>query len=260
MPKKVKGLKRALNVKLYQSPGIVLKSKEYGEGGRLVTLLLPAAGRVTAVAKGINKPKSRLRPVVQPLTHASFFLYRGENLDTLIQGEVIESFLYLRQDLERLSWAQYLAEVTAAFMPEREANSELFNNLLLALRLLPEHEVRLTGIYILIRILKLAGYQPRLDRCPCGKAPGGEVFFGFRTGGLLCPACRPHDPSAVPVSAPAVAAWRYLARSTPAGFTRLKSPPRVLAELGEILEKNLVYQAGQPFKSWPVLLRLGANA
>lgn len=248
------------NVKLYQSPGIVLKSREYGEGGRLVTLLLPAAGQVTAVAKGANKPKSRLRPVVQPLTYASFFLYRGESLDILIQGEVIESFLYLRQDLERLSWAQYLAEVTAAFMPEREANQELFDNLLLALRLLPDHEVRLTGIYILTRVLRLAGYQPRLNRCLCGQAPGSEMFFGFRTGGLLCPTCRSRDPSAVPLSAPAVAAWRYLAQSTPASFVRLKSSSRVLAELGEVLEKNLVYHAGQPFKSWPVLLCLGANA
>ncbi|TDA70201.1 MAG: DNA repair protein RecO [Clostridia bacterium] len=247
-------------MKLYESQGIVLKNKEYGEGGRLVTLLLPSAGRVTAVAKGVTKPKSRLRPVVQPLTHASFLLYRGESLDTLIQGEVIASFMALRQDLERLSWAQYLAEVTAAFMPEREANNELFDNLLLGLRLLQDQPVRLTGVYVLTHVLRLAGYQPGLGRCLCGRVPSGEIFFGFRAGSILCSVCRPRDPSAVPVSAPAVAAWRYLARSTPAGFLRLKSSPRILAELGEVLEKDLVYQAGQPFRSWPVLLSLGADA
>jgi len=76
----------------YRTEGIVLKSKDYGEADKLLTIFTRARGKAQAIVKGVRKQKSRLRGGVQPLTLSDFQMYEGRSLDTVIQAEVRDPF------------------------------------------------------------------------------------------------------------------------------------------------------------------------
>jgi DNA repair protein RecO (recombination protein O) len=63
-----------------------------------------------------------------------------------------------------------------------------------------------------LRLLGLAGYQPRLFRCvSCGEPiEEQDQFFSAEMGGILCPDCQTADRRAQPLSSVAVKVLRYL--------------------------------------------------
>ena len=71
----------------YRAEAIVLKTIDFGETDRILTLLTRHFGKVSVVAKGIRKPTSRLAGHAEPLTHATYQLARGRNLDVLTGAE-----------------------------------------------------------------------------------------------------------------------------------------------------------------------------
>ena len=54
-----------------------------------------------------------------------------------------------------------------------------------------------------MRLLRLAGYEPVLDRCVACKAPvrNGDVYhFSVREGGVKCGSCSPRNFEPIPIS------------------------------------------------------------
>jgi recombinational DNA repair protein (RecF pathway) len=63
-----------------------------------------------------------------------------------------------------------------------------------------------------VRWVEVLGHRPRLDCCiGCGRRyPFGPAALDVAAGGLVCRACEPEAAAALPMSAPAVAAWTRL--------------------------------------------------
>lgn len=88
--------------------GIVIRTIPYGESNKIVTLLTQEAGKITVMARGAKKPRSKLAAVTQPFTLGSFLIRKGRGMGTLSQGEQIESMRFIREDLEATSYASYI--------------------------------------------------------------------------------------------------------------------------------------------------------
>ena len=86
-------------VPLYRTEGICLRSYELKEADRIVVLLTRDEGKVRAVAKGVRRLGSRLAGGLLSFTHSRFLLYRGRELDKVIQCEAVAGFRPLREDL-----------------------------------------------------------------------------------------------------------------------------------------------------------------
>ena len=71
----------------YRAEAIVLKTLDLGEADRILTLLTRHFGKVKVVAKGIRRPTSRLAGYAEPLSHATYQLARGRELDVLTGAE-----------------------------------------------------------------------------------------------------------------------------------------------------------------------------
>ena len=67
----------------YSTAAVVLKRINYGEADRLVTLLTEKYGRVTAIARGVRKPLSKLRGFLELFTYGDFRLAEGKTLHRL---------------------------------------------------------------------------------------------------------------------------------------------------------------------------------
>lgn len=185
---------------LYKVEGIVIRSMDYGEGHKIISLYTREAGRLGVMARGAKKLKSRLGGVTQLFTYGEFVVYKAGQMGTLNHGEPIDAHQKLREDLMKAAYASYIAELYEKLTGEAEPNGMLFEQLLAALKALEEGKDPLTVAHIIeMKMLALSGYLPELSHCvSCGEVEG-EMALSPSNGGLLCRACRGKDPSAIPL-------------------------------------------------------------
>lgn len=200
-------------MKLYKTEAIVLRARDYSEADTIITLYTFTRGKVQAIAKGSRKTKSRKRGGVQPFTYGNFMLYQGRSLDTVSQCEPKESFSHLREDLVKLAYSTYIAELVESFTVEGEPNEQVFLLLLTTLHLMLKDNPALLTKALELRLLNILGYCPQLQGCvQCHKPVelGTKLKFSAGLGGILCQSCFPWDPLAVPVQPGTINTMRQL--------------------------------------------------
>ena len=99
----------------FRSEAIILKRRDFGEADRLLTVLTPRHGRLDVIAKGARKPASSKTGHVELLSKADLLIHKGRDLGIVVQAEVIEPLLPLREDLQRGAYANYVAELLDRF-------------------------------------------------------------------------------------------------------------------------------------------------
>ena len=181
--------------------GIVIKTTDYGESNKILTIYSREMGKVGAVARGAKKPRNRFVAVSQPFTYAYFVCYFGSGLGTLQQGESIEHFRQIKQDLVLAGHAAYVAELLDKATEERVRNPFLFELFLQTLRYLDEgYDPDIIKNIFEVKMLPILGLKPNFTGCAlCGKTTGPYVF-SVREGGFLCRQCSHHDPHHLQVS------------------------------------------------------------
>ncbi|MDQ0876910.1 DNA repair protein RecO [Paenibacillus sp. V4I3] len=61
--------------------GIVLRSMDYGEGNKIISLFTPELGKVGVMARGAKKVKSRHAAVTQLFTYGDFVFFTTKGSD-----------------------------------------------------------------------------------------------------------------------------------------------------------------------------------
>jgi DNA repair protein RecO (recombination protein O) len=178
--------------RVYKTDAIVLRQRKLGEADKIVTLFTAHGGKVDAVAKGVRKTRSRLAGHLEPLTHGSYLLAEGRDLDIVTQAETVDGFPSLRADLDRVSRALYCAELADRLLPSRSEANPVFRLLLATLgRLDQEAEIDQAVRFFEMRLLDELGYRPRLDSCSVcdGRIEPVDNFWSSAAGGVVGPEC-----------------------------------------------------------------------
>lgn len=104
--------------------GIVIRSVDYGESSKVVTLFTRENGKLGVMARGAKKTKSRLAAVSQLFSHGYFLCKAGPGagMPDLSQGDILDSFRDMRQSLTATAYAAYIAELLDRLTHEREPN------------------------------------------------------------------------------------------------------------------------------------------
>jgi len=237
---------------LLETEAIVLNGIRLGEADKLVTLLTAKRGKVKAVAKGARRPRSRFGAALEPFMHCHVILFEKKPtaLMRLNQADILQPFLKIRDDLERIQTAARMARIVSVILPEGEANPKIFSLLLAGLGEVEknDHLEWLVRVFE-IRCLKHAGYQPRLDRClTCHREVDSKpVYFSPKNGGTLCGSCArtTRDPLEF-VSSGTISLLRLAARMNWAGLFRLKATPKMLREVKNVMESHFAFILGRP--------------
>lgn len=148
--------------KRYSSEGIVLARKNYSEADRILDVFSKNYGKVSLIAKGVRKPKSRKRGSLEVFSRIKFSAARGKDLDLMTEVEIVDSFSSVRQNLKKIAVAYYFMEVIRRITREDEKNIELYSNILKNFRILKSakslRNLRKKFIYGTLTIL---GFWPK---------------------------------------------------------------------------------------------------
>ncbi|MEN0660117.1 DNA repair protein RecO [Caldifermentibacillus hisashii] len=180
---------------LQKVEGIVLRSIDYGETNKILTIYSREIGKFGAVAREAKKPNSRLASVSQPFTYGYFLCFTGQGLGTIQQGEIIEIFRSITNDLISTAYASYIVELLDKSTDERKNNPFLFELLYQTLKYIDEgYEPQIIKNIFEIKMLPVLGLRPNFDCCAiCGNQDGPFVF-SIKEAGILCEHCLHHDP------------------------------------------------------------------
>lgn len=224
---------------LYDSQAVILRSIRLGEADKIVTFFTSRFGKVKAVAKGAYRPKSRFGGRLEPFTQVKVIFFGKEKAELfrLNSLDIVESFIPLRDDLEKLSRAYVSAELVDACQKEGDVNREGFGMLLSFWRSLlkdtrPERMDLMLRLFEM-RFLSQIGLRPVLDRCvSCGGAlEGRQLGFNAVRGGAVCGGCLGTDFNAERASRGVIKLVER-ALATPASkLERLSASMELLGEL-----------------------------
>lgn len=180
---------------LQKCEGIVIRTTDYGESNKVVTLYTREWGKVGVMARGAKKPNSRLSAITQLLTHGYFLVQRGTGLGSLQQGEIISSLRAIRGDIFLTAYASYIVELTEKSTEDNKANPFLFELLYQTLNYLNEGYDQDVLLYIFeLKMLTVLGLHPILNQCSVCGHTDGHFSFSIREGGLICHRCLDTDP------------------------------------------------------------------
>lgn len=192
---------------------LILRSREFQEADRLLTVLGRRLGRVSCLARGVRRPNSRLKAATLDFSYSRLQFAPASRqaagsagsaggLLLVTQGEALDGLPGLRADLNKLGCAYYLGELLVLATPENKPQENIFILAVTALTLLAnlenEQEQFLVLKFFELRLLGEMGWRPNLAVCSrCGRpvrlpqAPGRPDFFvaAPALGGLACPRC-----------------------------------------------------------------------
>jgi DNA repair protein RecO (recombination protein O) len=235
--------------------GVILRTSDFQERDRLITLYSEGRGKVRGVAKGAKASRRRFGANLDLLAHVRVHGFEKPNQALVrIDGvDLLDHYGGVRRDIRAFARACYLAEWTEGCTAERQPLPGLLSLILQVLSLL---EARKGGEGLIrifeIKLLDMAGYAPRLDRCvACGGTLDhlSRVRVRVERGGALCAACAPGAPSGLEVS---LGALRVLQDARGAGMDRLLRigfTAQTMAECRTLLRAFHAYHVGSPLRS-----------
>lgn len=171
---------------------IVLRSADYRDNDKVLSLFSLEEGVLSAGIKGVKKSGARLRFAAQPLSLNEYVLAEKGGRHTVIGASGIDSFYDLRTDIRRFYAAAAAAEFCLAFLPEGIVSPAQFfatADLLKGLCYGKDDPGAAAAKY-LAEGLAAAGYAMELGDCGrCGGEIGDRVFFDFDAGAGVCAEC-----------------------------------------------------------------------
>ena len=244
----------------YRTEGIIIRVRDYNEADRIVVILTREHGKIQAIAKGCRKPKSRKRGLIQLFTYGDFILYRGRSLDTITQCEGKESFSAIREDLDRMAYGAYIAELLDGFAVSGESQEEIFFLALVCFHLLTVEDPELVARVFEARLMTLLGYMPHLDDCvSCGQSlQGSKIAFSSCLGGGLCGNCLHTDPEAAVCSLGTVNMLKQLTKWDLKKLGVLRLTGRTRKEIGDIMQIYINHRLEKKIRSADFLQSLAS--
>ena len=192
-------MKNMKNVKL---SGIVIKEVNVGDFDKMLTILTPNVGKISASARGARRPKSQLLSGTQFLCFAEYMMFKGGDTYTINSCETIELFYNIRTDLDKLQYASYITKIINDVTTE---NQNSYNTLKLFLNTLytiseTDKDLDFVTSVFKMRLLKILGFAPNTNECVGCKTKEKLEYFSIKENGIKCRACRKQDTSCIKMS------------------------------------------------------------
>jgi DNA repair protein RecO (recombination protein O) len=210
-------------VRASSTPAIVLRTRDYGESDKIVTLLTRDAGKLSGIAKGGKRSQRRFAGALGLFAHVTLD-YRqraGAELVFLERAVLLRPWRSIVDSLEGYAAASHIVELADKLTVEQEVGAELYA---LVLAALAHVDARPPGPSVL-RLFELAalvacGVGPDFKRCAACRRPIGEerVRVLPASGGVVCSRCAAAEGAVLSLSPAGLRGLLLLAGDVTRGF------------------------------------------
>src|SRR3954451_15610950 len=222
-----------------KTEAIVLRSLRYGEADRILHVYTPHQGRLSAIAKGVRKARSRFGGRLEPFFRLQTVLHEGRSeLLTVTSVETVAGHPRLREHAGTLDFAARCCDAVGRLFATDDPHPGVYALLANELALLEADPSRATAAHAVafrLKLLLAAGLAPQLGACAsCGEREHLSGFSGA-AGGVVCGSC---EASAFPLDEAAhafmtAALGSPLAEAPDAPERALRQAERAIGETAE---------------------------
>jgi DNA repair protein RecO (recombination protein O) len=189
-----------------KTEAVVLRSMRFGEADRILHVYTPNRGRVSAIAKGVRRSRSRFGGRLEPFFRLRLELHEGRGeLLTVTGAQTVDGYPRLREDARALDAAARACDAVGRLFETPEPHPGVFNLLCRKLALLDDQDPggsagwsasgqsmsggRAGALQFRLKLLHAAGLAPQLGACACCGETEHLVGFSGAAGGVVCGAC-----------------------------------------------------------------------
>ncbi|HKD65494.1 MAG TPA: DNA repair protein RecO [Candidatus Binataceae bacterium] len=180
------------------SPAIVLRTRDYSESDRIVTLLTRHAGKLGGIAKGAKQSRRRFERKLEVFSHVMVYFRRRPHGELVFITKAEAGDLPpfdLTDDIGKIALGSYMVELADALNREEADSTGAYRIVADSLGAVARCGAsRALRQAFELNLLRWAGYQLEFRRCQvCGRTPAeNATSFVFipSHGGIVCHHCR----------------------------------------------------------------------
>lgn len=243
--------------------GIVIRTVEYGENDKLLTLFTHEMGKVVVCVKGGRSIKCKHMPSCELFSYSEFGLYEKQGKYWVRESYLCESFFKIRRELETMYLGQYLCDVVCEFALYDMQDESLLRLLLNSLFLLcsDKKDRRIVKSAFELKACSIEGFSPDISECCICSTEPDSGYFDAIAGNLICNKCKSNlNDNTFELSENSVSSVLYLDKTMLDTMTfvinspiektfSFNLPEAELVHFCEICEMYLLHQMERGFKT-----------
>jgi len=227
---------------IVRTEAIVLRNLNYGETSQIVTLFTRERGKVSVMAKGARKTKSKFGSTLQPMayTQVVFYYKPTRTLQLVSESSHVVAFHDLQRSLEKITLGLRIVELVAALMEEENPQPAIFRLIVRVLRHLDAADERAANLwpFVQLRMASLMGVAPAVRRENV-ESVGSGGLLSLANGGVYPSDATPE--AAQQASRAALRAYAVFVRADIDTVLRMHLTDAVRAEVEDLVESFMRY-------------------
>lgn len=147
-------------MKQIATEAIVLSRLDFGEASRILTMLTKDQGKISVLAKGVRKPKSKLAGGVELFTSTNIVFFDGKSeIKTLVSAQLKKNYSEINSDITRSMTAYDVLKYTNK-LTESVCEDEYFGLVTAAFKALNGDAMQPSVVWIWfgVRLLEISGH------------------------------------------------------------------------------------------------------
>jgi DNA repair protein RecO (recombination protein O) len=221
---------------------VVITHKDFGEADRLIRLFSLEHGKLSALAKGARKIRSRKAAHIEPFTYAVLVLARGQSFWIITQADTKDAYPNIRENLIKTVKAAYILELADQLTGDEQPEPGIFHLITDTMKRIDKLQDPFNAVLNFeLRLLDLTGFRPDLFHCVgCHKEiQPQDQYFSTLQGGALCPECARLGGSLIPVSQNALKYLRHFQRSAYSRLEEIKIDEKTGSEISRVIRSYI---------------------
>lgn len=238
----------------FNTDGLIIYESPLGEKDRIVTVLTRTHGVIRGFVRNATNIKSSKSAATRLLCYSDISVYESKDKYIIDSAESKEMFIPLRNDVVKMSLAQYFCQLCFELCPTEVTADEFLQLMLNSLFILcrGDKPCDLVKSVFELRLLSLAGYMPDLLCCSdCGKFEDKNMYFIPHKSTIMCGECNKKEGyKSIKTGLGITAAMRHAIYAEPKKIFSFNLSSESLKRLSNITEEYLKEKIG---KSLPTL-------
>ncbi|QLK86052.1 DNA repair protein RecO [Staphylococcus sp. 17KM0847] len=244
---------------LTKQKGIVIKTVDYGESDKIITILNEHGAKVPLMVRRAKKTKSGLQATTQLFVYGLFIYNQWRGMGTLTSVDVIERYYDLRMDILTNSYASLCLETIDGAFEHDRVEPKLYDLLMFALSRIQEGtSSQLIANIVMLKCMTYYGFDINLTRCAAThtEQPAEFIGYSFKLDGVLSEKAMHLDTHLLPLSNKTIYLMSILKTLPLNKLNAISIHDAIVAEMSQFILMAYKEYAGMYFKSQRMINQL----